>query len=50
MIGGRVLDSSALTDAASGLSIYARALIRTAVDVGIVLAAAVGKPGRSSGQ
>ena len=38
MIGGRVLDTSALVDAATGKSIYARALIRTAVDQGIVLA------------
>lgn len=38
MIGGQVLDTSALTDAATGRSIYARAMIRTAVEVGIVLA------------
>lgn len=38
MIGGQVLDTSALTDAATGRSIYARALIRTAVEVGVVLA------------
>ena len=38
MIGGSVLDTSALVDAATGRSIYARALIRTAVEVGVVLA------------
>ena len=38
MIGGRVLDTSALADAATGKTIYARALIRTAVEHGIVLA------------
>lgn len=38
MIGGQVLDTSALIDAATGRSIYARAMIRTAVEVGIVLA------------
>jgi hypothetical protein len=38
MIGGRVLDSSALVDAATGKSIYVRALVQTAVQHGIVLA------------
>jgi len=38
VIGGQVLDTTALADAATGRSIYARALIRTAVEVGIVLA------------
>ncbi|MFZ0158943.1 MAG: hypothetical protein WAL50_07945 [Kineosporiaceae bacterium] len=38
MIGGRVLDASALTDAATGRTIYARAFIQTAVELGLVLA------------
>lgn len=38
MIGGRVLDTSALVDAASGHTIYARAFVQTAVELGVVLA------------
>lgn len=38
MIGGRVLDPSALLDLASGRTVYARALVSTAVQVGLVLA------------
>jgi hypothetical protein len=38
MIGGVVLDTSSLTDAATGATIYTRAKIRTAVEYGIVLA------------
>jgi len=38
VIGGRVLDVSALTDAAIGKTVYTRALVRTAVEHGIVLA------------
>jgi hypothetical protein len=37
VIGGRVLDASALTDAATGRTIYARAFIQTAVELGVVL-------------
>lgn len=37
MIGGRVLDSSAIVAFASGDSIYATALVWTAVEEGIVL-------------
>lgn len=38
MIGGRVLDASALLAFASGTSIYAQALVWTAVEADIVLA------------
>lgn len=38
MIGGRVLDTSALIDAATGGTIYTRAFVQTAVEVGLVLA------------
>jgi hypothetical protein len=38
MIGGRVIDSGVLVDAAAGKTIYSRALIRTAVEHSIVLA------------
>ena len=37
MIGGRVLDASAIVAFASGASIYAAALVWTAVEEGIVL-------------
>lgn len=42
MIGGRVLDTSAILDAATGRSVYARALIRTAVEHGLVLSVPAG--------
>ena len=38
MIGGRVLDTSALIDAATGRTIYTRAFVQTAVEMGVVLA------------
>ncbi|MEN3358237.1 MAG: hypothetical protein V7637_2219 [Mycobacteriales bacterium] len=38
MIGGVVLDTSSLTDAATGATVYTRAKIRTAVEYGIILA------------
>lgn len=38
MIGGRVLDSSAVVGFASGASVYAAALVWTAVEEGLVLA------------
>jgi hypothetical protein len=38
VIGGRVLDTSALLDAGTGHTLYARALITVAVQEGIVLA------------
>jgi hypothetical protein len=38
VIGGRVLDTSALLDAAVGRTVYARAFIQTAVELGLVLA------------
>lgn len=38
MIGGRVLDTSALVDFASGKSVYTQALVWVAVEQGIVLA------------
>jgi len=38
VIGGVVLDTSSLADAATGATIYTRAKIRTAVEYGIVLA------------
>jgi len=38
VIGGRVLDSSALTDAVTGKTVYTRALVQTAVEHGIILA------------
>jgi len=37
VIGGRVLDASALLDAATGRTVYLRAFLRTAVEVGVVL-------------
>ncbi|MEJ3654828.1 hypothetical protein WEH80_17820 [Actinomycetes bacterium KLBMP 9759] len=37
MIGGRVLDSSALVAFASGTSVYSAALVWTAVEEGVVL-------------
>jgi hypothetical protein len=36
-LGGRVLDASALVNAATGKSVYVRALIRVAVEHGVVL-------------
>lgn len=38
MIGGRVLDTSALVDFATGKSVYSQALVWVAVEQGIVLA------------
>ncbi|MFC4950841.1 hypothetical protein [Pseudonocardia sp. GCM10023141] len=38
MIGGRVLDASAVVGFASGASVYAAALVWTAVEEGLVLA------------
>jgi hypothetical protein len=42
LIGGRVLDTSALADFATGKSVYAQALVWLAVEQGIVLAVPTG--------